>query len=104
VIAIGPDVDAGDWIDIAAIGDADRTVAPYAFARMPKAVGPSAWILPLFSMVTGLPPAESNGNNAKGSPGVCWRTESTADRGEIAFIHDTDGAVVGIGARDNCDR
>jgi hypothetical protein len=55
-------------------------------------------------MVTGLPPAESNGNNAKGSARVCWRTESTADRGEIAFIHDTDGAVVGIGARDNCDR
>jgi len=51
VIAIGPDVDAGDWIDIAAIGDADRTVCPICLR--PDAEGGWAFRLDIAAVLDG---------------------------------------------------
>ena len=51
MIAIGPDVDAGDWIDIAAIGDADRTVCPISLR--PDAEGGWAFRLDIAAVLDG---------------------------------------------------
>ena len=51
VIAIGPDVDAGDWIDIAAIGDTDRTVCPICLR--PDAEGGWAFRLDIAAVLDG---------------------------------------------------